>query len=393
MYIEVLAEFKRLIAENMVCFDQLLWIPVFAFLGDDSAEEKKFEATERKKRRVREEGMVARSVELNNLAVLAVGFVLILLFWAKYVEGFRGYLMSVWSDFDFDAKRVLEKSVVFFAAASFPFLMAVFFSSLLVNFSQVGFFISFKPLAPDFTRLNPASGLKKIFNKKSVVNLLKTILKFVVFLLVLYKDVVSALTLLMHPVMDMQVLMGVIFGLVRKIVMKVLVIILVLAILDYAYERWSFSKEIMMTLTEMKEEMKNIEGNPEVKQEVKKRIKEILSMSAEERVKNSTMVITNPTHFAVAVWILEDLKAGIEYNGKMLSAVVTYKGVDEVALRIRKWAEEANLAVIRNPAIARYLYFNVPVGGLIPSRMLRVVINIYVQYMREKMKERFTGSA
>ncbi|GEM_PF-1277802 len=367
----------------------LLVPPIFFAFLDDSAEEKKFEATERKRRRVRESGQVARSMELNNLAILGVGFASLFLSLQYVYKGFKSYVESIWGEFDFDIVSLAEKTAAYSFGVIVPFLVLMFVVALAVNFAQVGIYFSVQPLTPDFNRLNPVSGLRKIFNKRTIVNLLKTLIKFVIFALVLYKDVVSMLALMFSQPYDASILIGIAVENVIKITAKFLVIILIIALLDFFYERWQFNEDIKMTLQEYKQEIKDTEGKPEVKQEIRNRIRQILSQSSKERVAQADMVVTNPTHFAVALQIVEDVY--VPGEGKKTTMLVVYKGADEAAARIRGWAEEFGVVMVRSPAVARYLFFNVPVGEFVPSRMLRVLFTLYYKAMEAKKGKQRAG--
>ncbi len=241
---------------------------------------------------------------------------------------------------------------------------------------QTKFLLSFKPLKMDLKRINPIEGFKRFFSMRSLFELLKSILKMVIVGFVAY-SVIRSNWILFRFYSDMETVdsLKLIFNLTYEVMLKCAIALFILAIVDYFYQRWEFEKSIRMTKQEIKEEYREIEGSPEVR----RRQREIMARLARGRmlqqVPEADVVITNPSHIAVA----------IEYKSEEMEApVVLAKGADEIAQKIIQIAKENNIPVVRNPQVARELYKTTDIGEQIPPNMYRAVAEIlaYVYSLR-----------
>ncbi|MDK2884195.1 MAG: flagellar biosynthesis protein FlhB [Pseudothermotoga sp.] len=261
------------------------------------------------------------------------------------------------------------------------FLLVLLFLSLIISAifagaMQTKFLLSFKPLKMDLKRINPVEGFKRFFSMRSLFELLKSILKMVIVGFVAY-SVIRSNWILFRFYSDMETVdsLKLIFNLTYEVMLKCAIALFILAIVDYFYQRWEFEKSIRMTKQEIKEEYREIEGSPEVR----RRQREIMARLARGRmlqqVPEADVVITNPSHIAVA----------IEYKSEEMEApVVLAKGADEIAQKIIQIAKENNIPVVRNPQVARELYKTTDIGEQIPPNMYRAVAEIlaYVYSLR-----------
>ncbi|MDI3495906.1 MAG: flagellar biosynthesis protein FlhB [Pseudothermotoga sp.] len=261
------------------------------------------------------------------------------------------------------------------------FLLVLLFLSLIISAifagaMQTKFLLSFKPLKMDLKRINPIEGFKRFFSMRSLFELLKSILKMVIVGFVAY-SVIRSNWILFRFYSDMETVdsLKLIFNLTYEVMLKCAIALFILAIVDYFYQRWEFEKSIRMTKQEIKEEYREIEGSPEVR----RRQREIMARLARGRmlqqVPEADVVITNPSHIAVA----------IEYKSEEMEApVVLAKGADEIAQKIIQIAKENNIPVVRNPQVARELYKTTDIGEQIPPNMYRAVAEIlaYVYSLR-----------
>ncbi len=239
---------------------------------------------------------------------------------------------------------------------------------ILVGALQTRFLIAFRAIRLDFNRINPVQGFKRMFSLRSVFELLKALLKVAIVgyvgYIVLRREWKNVLIYpVMSPVEAMSHLTNVMFSLA----LQTGTALLALAVFDYFFQRWEYEKSLMMTRHELKEEMKDIEGNPEVKRRQRQMMMEIMRRRMMEEVPKATVVITNPTHVAVA----------LRYDPEEDEApVVVAKGVDEIAERIKEIARENDVPIVRNPKLAWEIYERVELGDVIPSDLYRAVAEV-----------------
>ncbi len=259
-------------------------------------------------------------------------------------------------------------------------MLAIFAISMLASIItgalQTRFLLSFKPLKIDLNRINPIEGFKRLFSFRSLFELLKSIIKMFIVGYVGYSIVRKHWNLFfLYSDMDLLDSSKQLFLLLYDVLFRCGLALLALAFLDYLYQRWEFEKSLRMTKQELKEEYREVEGSPEVK----RRQREIMARLARGRmlqqVPQADVVITNPTHIAVA----------LKYDPQETQApIVLAKGLDELAKRILEIANENKIPVVQNPQVARELYYSVEVGEEIPPTLYRAVAEIlaYVYSVR-----------
>lgn len=262
---------------------------------------------------------------------------------------------------------LLRDVVQILARLVLPFLTLNLLVAMASGFGQRGFSPSTKALEPKFDRLNPAQGFKRLFSSRAVVDLLKSLLKFTLLAWVAYAVLDSRIPMLLDTLklplgQALDLLQNTLFILYRN----VMIAMLLLALADFAWQRYSWEKSIRMTKQEVKDEFKDAEGNPEVKRQQKS----IMMAAARRRmlaeVPKATVVVTNPTHVAVA----------LRYDEKTSAPICVAKGLDHLALKIRERAKEAGVPTLERPELARALYRTVAVDKAIPGDLYHAVAQV-----------------
>lgn len=256
-----------------------------------------------------------------------------------------------------------------------PFLGANLLLALANQFVQHGFKINTKSLVPKFSNINPANGFKRIFSAKAVVDLVKSLFKFLIIGWMTYAVVVPRMPMILSTMglslhQSLGYLQEVLFILYRNIML----VMVVLAGADYLYQRSAFEKSIKMTKQEVKDENKDSEGNPEIKNKQKSMLMASAMRRILTQVPQASVVITNPTHFAVA----------LRYDEKTFAPILVAKGVDHLALKIRERARLAGVVIVENPPLARAIYHHVEIDKPIPSDLYQAVAQVLAYVYRLK---------
>ena len=256
-----------------------------------------------------------------------------------------------------------------------PFFCVNFLAALAIQFAQHGFKMSFKPLKPKFTKLNPVNGFKRIFSAKSFIELLKSLFKLLVIIWAAYIVVGPKIPLLLQSMwvpigQGIALLQETLFQLYRNVLLAMLLI----ATADFMYQRFNFEKGLRMTKQEIKDEAKEAEGNPEVKGKQRSIMFRAAVSRIRSQVPKATVVITNPTHFAVALM----------YNEETPAPMCVAKGVDYLALKIREQAKDHDVPIVENPPLARLLYRSVEVDKPIPAELYQAVAQVLAYVYRLK---------
>ena len=349
-----------------------------------SGQEKTEKATPKKRSKAREEGQVAKSVELSSVFVLLSG-VAVLFFTGHYFGANFSELMR--TSFTFNAVpqfaiqfclTLLNRFFTFFLRLVLPVMGAVVFIALAVNIFQVGLKISTKAIAPKLDKFNLIKGFGKLLSVKSFGELIKSILKLTIIGCVVYSIVRAESRIFPHMYhWEVSAIMIYMLKVIFKIFMWVIMVMLLLAIADVAFQRWQFDKQLKMTKQEVKDETKQAEGDPQVKS----RIKTIQIQTARRRmmheVPEADVVVTNPTQLALA----------IRYEqGAMGAPRVVAKGAGHVAERIKQLASDHQIPVIENKKLAQNLYKLVKIGEEVPVQLYQAVAELLAYVYKLKGK-------
>lgn len=334
----------------------------------------------------RKKGDVASSKELNSVVLLSGTLLTIILCSAFIYDQFTEYLTWLMrQDFQkvYEQKQftdVIEHTAWFALKAVGPIFAASLSLGFIVQFSQIGFLWTPDLLTANFDRINPINGFSRLFSKKSLAEAVKGVFKFTVVLAITYsimKDNLNLFTGFMHA----EVGAGLVFGkgLILKLGYSILLGLGVVALMDFAWEKWTYHQKLLMTKQEVKDEAKEKDGNPEIKQKIRSIQRQMAQKRMMDDVKKADVIVTNPTHLSVA----------LKYDGQtMVAPSVLAKGADHLALRIREIAKENDIPIVENVMLARTIYKTVKVGDGVPRTLYRAVAEVlaFVYKLRRKKK-------
>lgn len=350
--------------------------------------EKRFPATPKRRQEARKKGQVLKSQELTS-AVMLLALVGLLRFWLPNVfnriaDIFR-YVTTLSTEWE--ARSVWE-AMLNVSWQCFLILGPIFAASIVVaiaiNFLQVGSLFTVEPIKPQLSRLSPVQGLKRMFGLKALVQLVKSLFKVMVigyFLFDVIRDNIEIFPALQNlTVFQSTVLLG---NLLYELAWKTALAFLIIAFADFLYQWWDYEKNLRMSHQEIKEEYKQTEGDPQLKAQIKKRQRMLAMRRMMEDLKQADVVITNPTHYAVA----------LKYDLAVHSApYVVAKGQNEIALRIRAIAEENKIVIMENKPLARALYAQVDLGQVVPTDLYKAVAEVLAfVYKLNKRKRHYTA--
>ncbi|MEE2657948.1 MAG: flagellar biosynthesis protein FlhB [Candidatus Latescibacterota bacterium] len=358
-------------------------------MAEESFQEKTEQATPKRREEAREKGQVARSTELSSVAILAVG-VLSLYGFGEYMglrirgimtESFTGGFSA-----EFDAVTIVPHMMGWiqdFAVIVWPIVALLVFSAIAVNVAQVGVLFTGDPLMPKGNRISPLQGIKRIISKRGLVELAKGLFKVAIVALVTYLTIRGELDTFVGFV-DMGV--GQIFELsvemILSLALRIILLLLLLALLDYAFQRWDYEKNLRMTRQEVKEELKQQEGDPLIRSRIRSIQREMAQKRMMGDVGEADVVVTNPTHFAVA----------LNYDpGTMPAPVVVAKGQRLVAHKIKELARAAGVPLVENKPLARALFKSVQVGDQIPEELFKATAEVLAFVFQLKSRRRGIG--
>lgn len=346
-------------------------------------QEKTEEATPKRRAEAREKGQVAKSSEINSAVIILFAFFTLKIVGPYIYEELIGLFRIVYSQFstaDFTINFIYTLFItlsIIFAKTAFPVMVSILVISLFINFIQVGFSFTLEPLMPNFDRINPISGLGRLFSKRSLVELVKSILKIVIIGYFIYRflskevmDVPKLITA--DPVDSLHTVAAMTFDLTLNIG----TVMLILAGFDYFYQLWEHNQSIKMSKEEVKQEYKQTEGNPQIKGKIKERQRAMAMQRMMQEVPQANVIVTNPTHFAVA----------LKYQTGMSAPTVIAKGQDLIARRIREIALENRVAIVENKLLARSLYAAVDIGDQVPPELYQAVAEVLAYVFRLKKR-------
>ncbi len=338
-----------------------------------SSEEKTEEATPHRKQEARKKGQVARSSDLNG-AVVIMAMILFLYFTRGYFyDNLMVFIQHIFSEellVSFDDAQLLRLYKLIlnsYLRLMLPVFAIAVVSGLLVNFLQIGFMFSPEAIKPKASNINPIEGFKKMFSKKSLVEMCKALFKIVIVGLVVFNIIKTRFQKLFFlPDMDISAIVAYIGQLVFQIALGACLIFIIIAMLDFIFQKWEHKENLKMSKYEVKQEMKQTEGDPQLKSKLKEKQRQMAMGRMMESVPEATVVVTNPTHFAIA----------LKYEDGMEAPTVLAKGADYLAKKIKEKAEENKVPIVENKNIARTLYKNVEIGEHIPVELYQAVAEI-----------------
>ncbi len=341
------------------------------------------EPTEQKIRKAQEEGRFAKSSELTGSITMLFGIATLGLLGSYILRNLLDMLRFYFSRQmgSWNGSALWQGAMSYFLGAMLPLMFAVVAGAVLANLLQTGgFHFSVKPIEADLKKIAP--NFTKWFMRsfgwpEGIFNLGKTLGKVSVVLICVYASVWPEFPKLIMLLRSRSVedAIGFIGFLIFKILLLATVVFIVIAILDYIFQRRQYLDSLKMTKHEIKDELKQTEGDPLLRSQIRRRMRELLQVNLGQSVPQADVVVTNPTHFSVALqWDRNSMEA----------PMVSAKGADEVAFRIRHIARENNIPIMENKPLARGLYDNVDVGEIIPEQYWEVVSRILAEVYRMK---------
>lgn len=358
------------------------------FAKDGPGGEKTEPATQRKLDEARKEGQVAKSKEIINAAFLVITFYMLQFtignIGNSLMEIFNGMYSLIPNYKDREsitistATAVFEEAIWSFLLIIAPFLIVCVFIGFIGNVVQVKWKPTAKPITPKFNKISPLSGFKRIFSLQSIVNLLKSVAIVIICLYIVYTELMDNFNGILN-IYEISLEAGIILSgeLVFGVAAKISLLYLVVGIVDLIYQRRKFNEDMKMTKQEVKEEYKNTEGDPTIKQQQRRRMREASQRRMMQKLPEADVVITNPTHYAVA----------IKYDLDIADApVVLAKGEDYLAMKIKEVARENDIEIVENKPLARAIYSSVDVGEKIPQELYQAVAEVlaYVYGVKNK---------
>ena len=343
------------------------------FAKDGPGGEKTEPATSKKLNDVRKEGQVAKSKDIIMAVSLMSLFIIIKIYVGTMGERFISSFKEFYNSFELIVHSSSDGLTVALGASAvknvfmdvlnitLPIFLIAVVIAMLGNVLQQKWMITSKPLTPKFSKLSIISGFKRLFSFRQLFELLKSIAMMIVIGVVVFVTIRKKVGLLLtfYDIIDLGI--------------KISAIFLVIGFVDLVYQRIKFKNDTMMTKQEIKDEFKDSEGDPQVKGQIRRKMQEISRRRMMQQLPEADVVITNPTHFAVALKYEPD-------SG--MAPVVIAKGADYLAFQIREKAKECNIEIVENKPLARILYHNVDIGMEIPPELYQAVAEILARVLQ-----------
>lgn len=374
--------------DNYVNDNLKLQLNLQFFAKDGPGGEKTEPATAKKLDDVRKNGQTAKSKELITSISLLSLFILVKIYVGTVGQKFTEVFQEIYQTFDkiidnsnngmrmADAVGVVQKVMMSVVSITAPIFIIAVVIAFICNAFQQKWMVTAEPLKPKFSKLNPLNGFKRIFSFKQLFELLKSIAMLLIIGVMAYvtiKDKVNVLFTFYD--ISLNTALSTIGDIIVDLGIKISAVFLIVGFVDLFYQKFKFKNDNMMTKQEVKDEYKNTEGDPQVKGQIKRKMAEISRRRMMEQLPEADVVITNPTHFAVALKYEPDA-------GK--APIVIAKGADYLAFQIKDKARECNIEIVENKPLARMLYHNVDIGMEIPPELYQVVAEILAKILQPK---------
>lgn len=347
-------------------------------MADGSKTEK---ATPKRRRDERKRGHVAISQDVVAVATLVAAYALLRILAPTYVQkitAFMQYCMGDMAVSGLSLNGILDnlslRLIETLAMTVGLFTAGVIVVSVSATFAQTGMLVSAEPLKPKLSKLNPIEGFKKLFSLKGVIETLKSIIKITLLLYIVYSNLLDVLSVSSkYLYTDIAASVSHVYDSVLAMIFDIIIAFAAIAAADYLYQWWNYERDLRMSKQEIKEEFKQMEGDPQIKGKIKERQRQMAMSRMMQQVPQADVVIRNPTHYAVA----------LRYKPEIDNApIVLAMGQDDLALRIVKVAEENKVAVIENVPLARALYANAELNREIPPEFYGAVAEVLVYIFR-----------
>jgi len=350
------------------------------------ATEKTEKATPKKRKDAREKGQVFKSQELSSAVMMLVLFVVLRLAFPFMVTLFKSTYIRFLDVkppfehiFSMGGLQLLGFDVLIsLGLIAAPVSVVALVIGIAINYWQVGFLLTGDTLTPKLSRINPIEGFKRLFSLRTITELVKSTIKVFIVAIIAYQEYME-ITRNLPGLLDLNVAQGAAFigESVFNLTIRIGIGILILAILDYVYQWWEYEKSLRMSKQEIKDEHKQMEGDPQIRSKIREKQRQLGMRRMMQQVPEADVVITNPTHYAIA----------LKYEPSLNEApVVVAKGLDFIALRIKDIASKSKVTVVENPPLAQMIYNTTEIGQSIPADLFHAVAEVlaYVYSIKGK---------
>lgn len=349
------------------------------------AGEKTEEGTAKRQGEARDKGQVAKSTEVNSVFIILAAFFTLKVIGSYMYDELAGYMQLIFSNLALADLTIDSLQEIFFAfgvvflKTSLPVMCVILIVSLTVNFVQVGFIFTLEPLMPSFDKINPIKGFGRLFSTRAIAELVKSIVKIVVIGYFIYRFMIKQ-SLQIPALINAELIdsLHLAASLILDLVFQVSAVMMVLAAFDYFYQWWAHKESLKMSKDDIKQEYKQMEGDPLIKGKIKQRQRAMSMQRMMQEVPNADVIVTNPTHFAVA----------LKYDKEMLAPIIVAKGQDLIAQRIKEIAKENSVVIVENKILARALYAAVEINQPVPPELYQAVAEVLAYVY--KLKKRFS---
>lgn len=359
--------------------------PLFQFDLQLFAGEKTEEPTAKRKADARKKGQVGKSQEINAAFVLLAGFMVLKVLGGNAVAEIMNYSTYIYGNLNVDINeesimQMFIGMIILLAKTSIPLMVFIMIIGLAMNLAQVGLNFSTETISFDPNKLNPINGAKRMFSKRSLVELIKSLLKILIigyFVITYLSDEIFQIPKLIY--MDIFAGLNKMSDTIFFLAFKIIGVFIVMAVMDFAYQKWQNLQDLKMSKQEVKEEFKQQEGDPKIKGKIRQKQRQMAMARMMQEVPQADVIVTNPTHFAVA----------LKYQSGMSAPIVIAKGQDLVAQKIKAIARESKVPIVENKPLARALFAAVEIGAAIPQELYKAVAEVLAYVYRLKRKNRY----
>ncbi|MFC2950094.1 flagellar biosynthesis protein FlhB [Virgibacillus sediminis] len=349
------------------------------------AGEKTEKATPKKRQDERKKGKTAKSQDVNTAILLLFSFIILFVFGGYILENMlKSFEYSFtetlhWDVTEYSVHQIFSGAALDTAKMLAPLMLVVIIAGFASNLMQIGFLFTTKPLKMDLKKIDPIQGAKRIFSIRALVELLKSLLKItfigaITFMVIwIYKD-----DMMMTAFYNAEGALAFFSRVTILMAFAAAAALLLLSVFDYAYQRYDYEKNMRMSKQDVKDEYKNVEGDPLIKSKIKEKQRQMATQRMMSEVPNADVIITNPTHFAVAIKY-DESKAAAPY--------VVAKGADLVALKIKEIARNHHVVTVENKPLARSLFASLEIGDFIPEDFYQAIAEVlaYVYSLEKKV--------
>lgn len=357
---------------------------LFSFDLQLFAGEKTEEPTAKKRADAKKKGQVGKSQEINAAFVMMAGFVILYNLGGNALQEIMTYSSSIFGHLvmETDEESVMQlfiSIIIVLAKTSLPMMVFIMIIGLAINFFQVGLNFNTEAIGFKPDKLNPINGFGRIFSKRSLVELVKSIIKIVVIGFFIYDYMVAEILQMPKLIfLELGEATDKISSVIFMLAFKILGVFFVMAAADLYYQKWQTTQDLKMSKQDIKDEFKQTEGDPQIKGKIKSKQRQMAMARMMQEVPQADVIVTNPTHFAVAM----------SYKPGMAAPIVVAKGQDHVAQRIKEIAREHKVPIVENKPLARALFAAVEIGDSIPQELYKAVAEVlaYVYKLKNKGK-------